>query len=136
MENTVADLEASLAAAQAEKATLERQRSAGKPPRPPSPGGGAATDRGSPRVSSPLSPFARSGSGQLSQLESQLAAATLQIASLEVQVLDAPRNHPDFPITMRSCTKEYEMQPSSNGLALSVNTPSNPLDFLLLARAI
>ncbi len=78
LESKVAELEASLAAEKSERITLERQRSAGKPPRaPPSPGGQ------SPRAS-PSSPFGRSGSGG----QFELAGVGLQIATLEVQVID------------------------------------------------
>ena len=77
LDQKVAELEASLAAAQAERVTLERQRSSGKPPRaPPSPGG--LSPRAPP---SPSSPFARSGSVEL-------ASASMQIASLEMQVCE------------------------------------------------
>lgn len=70
----IAELEASLATVLAERTTFERQRSAGKPPRPPTSG------TSSPRAA-PSSPFGRSTNGGGGD-----AAAGLQIASLEVQV--------------------------------------------------
>ena len=70
----VAELEASLSKVLAERAaTLERQRSAGKPPRPPT--SGASSPRGAGAPGSPS--FGRSGSG---------GDAALHIASLEIQV--------------------------------------------------
>ena len=70
----IAELEASLGKVLAEKATaLERQRSAGKPPRPPNSGSLSPCGGGSPS-----SPFGRSGSG---------GDASLHIASLEIQVV-------------------------------------------------
>lgn len=68
----IAELEDTLAAVSAERAALERQRSAGKPPRAPT--SGATSPRGAPS-----SPFGRSTSGGD-------AAAGLQVASLEIQV--------------------------------------------------
>ena len=73
MQAKVAELEASLTAALKEKSALERQRSTGKPPRPPTSGGS------SPRAA-PSSPFGRASSNGGD------AASGLQVASLEVQV--------------------------------------------------
>ena len=73
MQAKVAELEASLAAALKEKVALERQRSTGKPPRPPTSGGS------SPRAAPP-SPFGRASSNGGD------AASGLQVASLDVQV--------------------------------------------------
>lgn len=75
----IAELEASLERVLAEQASMERQRSAGKPPRPPN--SGTSSPRGAPS-----SPFGRNSSGQD-------AAAGLQIASLEVQVCTGTLSH-------------------------------------------
>lgn len=82
----VADLEAALESASAERAALlERQRSAAKPPRPPGGSGGQSPTRAASGAAAAAGPFGRPGG-----LESQLAGASLQIASLEVQVRALP----------------------------------------------